>query len=568
MTSTSTDRRQGVNAGAAIKVPCRVATTANITLSGEQTIDGVAVVTDDRVLVKEQTTGSENGVYVADSGAWSLDKDWDGAFDVREGTLVQVNNGTSNGEKFFRVTTTGTIIPGTTSIAFEVALFSSLTGVVFTQAGTGAVSRPAQDKMRETVSVLDFGCVVDGVTDDGVNAQKALDHVGSVGGGRVTIPVGTMLVGSSLSIPDYTTLEGAGRGATTVKLKNSSNVDIIKRHASYSGIRCAVRHLKIDGNEDNNTAGSFFWNGSTSVGDPSMTMEHVLVTGCRPSAGGAAGAVVLLGGDWSVLRDVNIFQNNYSHGLVVQSSDGTFDAVKISQNGGLGSGKRNLVLLLSNSGTYSGCYFGGTTGDNQVNIEGAQRNNFDNCINDNAWFNGYHLQDSGGTSASYNTWTGGQCTNSGINSNNSNDNFSFNGAATGNIVNGVQVANTNANKARYGFSEGGTASGNLVIGCNVANGNFGTGVKVFNASGNSRIVQCPGYNPQGAAAIVVGASPFTYTNEDHVPEAVYITGGTVSSIAKDAITLFSATEKTIWLEPGESLIVTYTGLPTMNKDRK
>lgn len=56
MTSIQIDRTDGLSSSVAIKGPCRVATTANVTLSGEQTIDGVAVVTDDRVLVKDQTT--------------------------------------------------------------------------------------------------------------------------------------------------------------------------------------------------------------------------------------------------------------------------------------------------------------------------------------------------------------------------------------------------------------------------------------------------------------------------------------------------------------------------------
>src|SRR5262245_18827628 len=55
----------------------RAATTANITLSGTQTIDGVAVVAGDRVLVKNQTTASENGVYVVAAGAWTRATDAD-----------------------------------------------------------------------------------------------------------------------------------------------------------------------------------------------------------------------------------------------------------------------------------------------------------------------------------------------------------------------------------------------------------------------------------------------------------------------------------------------------------
>ena len=46
-----------------VKESCKVATTANITLSGTQTIDGVAVSADERVLVKNQSTAFENGIY-------------------------------------------------------------------------------------------------------------------------------------------------------------------------------------------------------------------------------------------------------------------------------------------------------------------------------------------------------------------------------------------------------------------------------------------------------------------------------------------------------------------------
>jgi phage-related tail fiber protein len=58
---------QGLN----VKGPVRVGTTSAITLSGEQTIDGVPVVSGDRVLVKNQGSAAANGVYVVDTGAWT-----------------------------------------------------------------------------------------------------------------------------------------------------------------------------------------------------------------------------------------------------------------------------------------------------------------------------------------------------------------------------------------------------------------------------------------------------------------------------------------------------------------
>ena len=120
MASSTTDRRLGLTGGVAFKAPVKAATTANITLSGEQSIDGVSCVTDDRVLVKNQTTASENGIYVVDTGSWSRDLDFDGANEVVQGTQVYVNTGgSSNGGGIFIVTTSGTITPGTSSIAFS-----------------------------------------------------------------------------------------------------------------------------------------------------------------------------------------------------------------------------------------------------------------------------------------------------------------------------------------------------------------------------------------------------------------------------------------------------------------
>lgn len=63
--------------GLSWKKSVRVATTGNITLSGTQTIDGIAVVVGDRVLVKNQTTSSQNGIYIVSSSSWSRASDVD-----------------------------------------------------------------------------------------------------------------------------------------------------------------------------------------------------------------------------------------------------------------------------------------------------------------------------------------------------------------------------------------------------------------------------------------------------------------------------------------------------------
>lgn len=87
------DRLDGVNEGISKKAPCRVATTAPITLSGLQTIDSVTVAEGDRVLVREQTDETTNGVYDASSGDWTRSLDFNGNRDFVQGTMIFVTDG-------------------------------------------------------------------------------------------------------------------------------------------------------------------------------------------------------------------------------------------------------------------------------------------------------------------------------------------------------------------------------------------------------------------------------------------------------------------------------------------
>ena len=99
--------------------PVATATTANITLSGEQTIDGV-LTSASRVLVKNQSTPGQNGVYVSAAGAWARATDMDAAAEV-EKRAVFVSGGAAQGGKSFASYSAVTTL-GTDAIAFvEVA---------------------------------------------------------------------------------------------------------------------------------------------------------------------------------------------------------------------------------------------------------------------------------------------------------------------------------------------------------------------------------------------------------------------------------------------------------------
>lgn len=96
----------------------RAATTANITTSGTQTIDGVALIAGDRVLAKDQTTANTNGVYVVAAGAWSRAVDFDDSTEVTAAAAVPVEAGTTNGDAVFVLATDGPITVGTTNLSF------------------------------------------------------------------------------------------------------------------------------------------------------------------------------------------------------------------------------------------------------------------------------------------------------------------------------------------------------------------------------------------------------------------------------------------------------------------
>jgi hypothetical protein len=103
--------------GLSWKQAVRVATTANITLSGTQTIDGVAVVAGDRVLVKDQSTAAENGIYIVAAGAWTRATDMDAAAEF-DGAAVFVQEGTAQQGQGFTETATVTTV-GTDTVTFS-----------------------------------------------------------------------------------------------------------------------------------------------------------------------------------------------------------------------------------------------------------------------------------------------------------------------------------------------------------------------------------------------------------------------------------------------------------------
>jgi len=260
-----TDRLAGYNGDVAVKVPCRVATTANLAaLSGLLTVDGVVLAAGDRVLVKDQTSSVDNGTYIASAIAWQRASDWDGARDVVNGTLIPITSGTTQSGLFFSAVCVDPAAVGSSSITFtEYSL------AAFLQLGTGAVARTLQDKERESVTWKDFMTAAQ-IAD--VEAYTALVDV--------TVPVkaaiayaqltkrklktswGNFLITDSLSIASGTQIEGEteyqyvnGFGiapkATTITFAPATQKSLFVADGATTGgfrFHISVKNLFLSGN--------------------------------------------------------------------------------------------------------------------------------------------------------------------------------------------------------------------------------------------------------------------------------------------------------------------------------
>jgi hypothetical protein len=131
------------------------------------------------------------------------------------------------------------------------AMFTELYGsggsdaIGFLQAGTGAVARTVQAKLRDEVSVKDFGAVGDGVTNDLTSIRAALAAVGAAGGGTVYFPRGTYMVSDYLTVPSNTRLVGESKNSVVLRASaNFTDAFVVFENVSYSG----VYDIHFDGN--------------------------------------------------------------------------------------------------------------------------------------------------------------------------------------------------------------------------------------------------------------------------------------------------------------------------------
>ena len=213
-------------AGLDAKDSCRVATTANITLSGEQTIDGVTTTTD-RVLVKNQTTGSQNGIYVSAAGAWARSTDADANVEVTAGLYTLITEGTVAGGQGFVLTTDDPITVGTTALTF-----SQFSGVGDLVGGTGitktgnSIAVDASQTQVTAVGALNTGSITSGFGNIN-NGSSTITTTGAVATGALTVTGGITgaLTGNASTATTATTV--SNDAITLAKMASGTDGNLI-----------------------------------------------------------------------------------------------------------------------------------------------------------------------------------------------------------------------------------------------------------------------------------------------------------------------------------------------------
>ena len=220
--------------GLTVKLSCRVATTANITLEDEQTIDGIVLVQGDRVLVKNQSSAANNGIYrVVDGDVWQRTDDANISAEVVTGMFCFIEEGTVGAGKGFVLTTAAPITLGSTALVFT--LFS----------GTGEMT--AGDALMLDGS--EFNVKYDTTTID-LNGSNELKISATYVGQNTIVTLGTVATGTWNA-----SVIGLAYGGTGADLSANADETIYKK--SGSSLVAATLHSDYLSNTSDLNGGTF-----------------------------------------------------------------------------------------------------------------------------------------------------------------------------------------------------------------------------------------------------------------------------------------------------------------------
>lgn len=309
-----------VEAGVDQKDPCDIATTANITLSGEQTLDGV-LTSASRVLVKDQTAGEENGIYTSAAGAWTRTTDADENAEVTQGLSTLVLAGTTQTSTSWMITTPDPIVVGTTSISFVQFAGPNDVTSVFTR--TGAVVATASDY---DASLVDNDSGVTGAfVDDALNTLDSLkaDAAIDLTAGRGIAGGGTLAANRTFDIDIFNEADKATPiGTDEVIIENTTG-------GTVNSVTLTNLSKAIDHDQTVNF----------------LADEHIAHTGVTITAGSGLAGTANIAASFTLDVDITSETENASPAtndfvLVENNAGGTFRKVQLSN---LPSGGASIV---------------------------------------------------------------------------------------------------------------------------------------------------------------------------------------------------------------------------------
>jgi hypothetical protein len=290
-------------AGLSWKQEVAVATTGNITLSGLQAIDGYTTIAGDRVLVKNQTTGSQNGIYIAAAGAWTRSTDADLATEL-VGAAVYITQGTSQADTGW-TQTVDTITLGTTSL-----VWSQFSGSNTYVAGAGLTLTGNSFAITAPVSIALGGT---GLTTTPANG--ALDIGNGTGFTRTTLTAGTGV--SVTNAAGSITLANTGVTALTTNTGLSANVSatgaVTVTNTGALSVAGTANQVLVNGTS-----------GAATTGVLTLTLPQAIATTSSPTFANITDSALTANGH--VYAGVG--------GLLSSTAAGTNGQILISSTGG------------------------------------------------------------------------------------------------------------------------------------------------------------------------------------------------------------------------------------------
>ena len=239
--------------GLDVKLSVRVATTANIDLTADlengDVLDGVTLATGNRVLVKNQTDQTQNGIYVvASSGAASRSEDANSDAEVTAGLFTFVEEGTVNGNTGYVLTSDNPITLGSTNL-----VFSQFSGVGTFTAGAGITLAGTEFSVDVTptsgsASLTNTGGAVEVKTNTNDGLEVTASGLGINNGTGLTFAAGALVFDTANGYGTRKLAFNVGDGAATSYAVTHSlatrdvSVHVYENASPYAQVEADVEH--------------------------------------------------------------------------------------------------------------------------------------------------------------------------------------------------------------------------------------------------------------------------------------------------------------------------------------